>query len=308
MTNFPRYSVVVPVFNSAGTLQRLCERTHEFFQKNNESYEIIMVEDCSPDNSWEQMKNISASKKFHLKIFRLAKNYGQQKATLCGILQAKGRYVITIDDDLQIDPLEIGKLIQRMEETDAGMVYGVFEKKHHGIVRNLGSRVVNSFFKYFSSTYGNGSSFRLFRRNMLEGVMVFNRKYFLLDELLCSIAPHIAHTTVTHHVRGNGKSGYSIFKLIFMTLNYIINYTILPLRMMTYGGLLFSLISFFIGLYFIYKKLFDYVELGFTSIIVAIFFSASLMLFSLGIIGEYITRLYYKESSYPMFIIKEKIE
>ena len=77
---------------------------------------------------------------------------------------------------------------------------------------------------------------------------------------------------------------------------------------MTYGGLLFSFISFFIGLYFIYKKLFDFVELGFTSIIVAIFFSASLMLFSLGIIGEYITRLYYKESSYPMFIIKEKIE
>lgn len=304
----PVYSVVVPVYKSEKTLLPLTQQLDGFFKNINTSHEIIFVDDASPDECWHELKNIKSQFPDTVKIFKLAKNAGQHNATLCGILHAKGDYIITIDDDLQIEPIEIGKLIQKQKETSADLVYGVYGKKHHHFFRNMGSKFVNAFFKYFSNTYGNGSSFRLINRNITESMTAVYQKYLLLDEILCWHTDNITHVGVNHHPRKDGKSGYSMLKLFFLTMNYMINYTIIPLRIMTYGGMLASIITFAFGMYFIYKKLHDYVELGYTSIIVSIFFSSGLILFCLGIIGEYITRIYSKDSSRPLFVIKEKQE
>ena len=159
-------------------------------------------------------------------------------------------------------------------------------------------------FRYIGSTSGNGSSFRLISRPLADNLKMLNQKYLLLDEVLSWYTASIAHIQVEHHERTIGRSGYSTLKLVFMTINYIINYTIIPLRLMTYMGLLFSIITFGLSIYYVYDKLVRSIELGFTSLIVAIFFSTSLILFCLGIIGEYISRLYSRDGS-PHYIIKE---
>ncbi len=301
----PQYSVVVPVYNGAHTVEALYQKTADFFVLQKLSFEIIFVDDASKDNSWQVLKELKKQHSDTVKIYKLAKNSGQQKATLCGINQTNGKYIITIDDDLQTDPFEIKKLIVHQQETNADLVYGTYPSKKHSWFRNIGSKIVNWFFYKFSSTYHNGSSFRLIKKEITDNLKNVYQKNLLLDEILCWYTDSISHTTVEHHNSLKGKSEYSTLKLILMTMNYIISYTIIPLRLMTYMGLLFSIVTFFFGLYFIYQKLFSYAELGFTSLIVAISFSTSLILFALGIIGEYITRLYSKDASKPIYIIKE---
>jgi polyisoprenyl-phosphate glycosyltransferase len=307
MISMPKYSVVVPVYNGENSLQDLLEQIIEFFSSRNESFETIFIDDASSDGSWDTLKQLKNRYPDFVKLIQLAKNAGQHNATLCGILNARGEFSITIDDDLQ-EPREIEKLILKQNESGADLVYGVYENKNHSLLRNIGSRVINIFFRLFSNTYGNGSSFRLIRNSITKNFTAVYQKYLLLDQIISWHTDNITHTYVIHHPRKAGTSGYSVFKLALLTINYIINYTVIPLRLMTYGGLLFSIISLLLGSFYLYKKIFHFVELGYTSIIVAIFFSSSLILFCLGIIGEYITRIYSKETSRPIFVIKERIE
>lgn len=184
------------------------------------------------------------------------------------------------------------------------MVYGVFDVKKHTPIRNAGSWFVNKFFYYFANTSGNGSSFRLVSNNLAERLRNVNQKYLLLDEVLSWYTSGVSNVNVEHLQRVKGKSGYSALKLMLLTFNYIINYTVLPLRLMTYLGIFGSIICLILSIIYVYQKLSYDVELGFTSLIVAIFFSTSLILFCLGIIGEYISRLYVKGGS-TYYVIKE---
>ena len=299
-----QYSIVVPVYNSEGSLQPLFERIDSFFNTIGKKYQLVLVDDGSKDRSWPVMLQLKQKHYEKIRLVRLAKNSGQHNATLCGIHHSVGQFIITIDDDLQIPPEEIGKLIQRYEETQADLVYGTFPNKQHSIFRNVGSWVFNKVFRYIGSTSGNGSSFRMITRQLADNMKMLNQKYLLLDEVLCWYTSSVAYTPVDHQQRTIGRSGYSTFKLIFLSFNYIINYTNIPLRLMTYMGLFFSIITFSLSIYYVYDKLVRQVELGFTSLIVAIFFSTSLILFCLGIIGEYISRLYSRDGS-PHYIIKE---
>lgn len=303
----PDFSVVVPVYNSAASLEELYKRVSALFLSMNKSFEIIYVNDQSPDNSWDVICDLKAKYK-EVRAIHLAKNAGQQNATLCGIQQSKGDLVVSIDDDLQTPPEEISKLIACMESTNADFVYGIYDAKRHSLIRNIGSKFFNVFFKLIASTSGKGSSFRLLKRSLVNKIHEIGHDYFLLDEVLSWYTHDIQQVLVEHHHREEGSSGYNTLRLIQMSLNYSINYSVFPLRMMTYFGFFVSLVFFGIGMYFIYQKLYEDVELGFTSIIVSIFFSAGIMLFCMGIIGEYISRIYLKEHKRPPYVIKEILE
>lgn len=300
------YAVVVPVFNGRQTLQPLFERTKALFERLGCSFQVIFVDDASKDNSWQEIMKLKDAYPSNIKAVRLAQNAGQQKATLCGINNHEGRAIITIDDDLQIPPEEMEKLINTYRQSHADMVYGIFEGKRHSLVRNAGSWLFNKLFGKLASTSGQGSSFRLITADLADKLGGINQKYLLLDEVLQWFTNNISYCNVVHHWREEGRSNYSIFRLVRMTLGYLVYYTVFPLRMMTYLGFFFSIISFFGGIVYILNRLKkDEVVLGFTTIIVAIFFSASIILFSLGIIGEYISRIYVKEISKPPYVIKE---
>lgn len=299
------YSVVVPVYNSEQFLPQLFARTKALFDKLGTSFQMVLVDDASKDNSWAQILKLKEQFPEQIKAIRLAGNCGQQKATLCGINNSDGKIVITIDDDLQIPPEEIEKLIETYRNTRADLVYGIFNSKRHSFMRNVGSWAFNKIFALFASTSGKGSSFRLITGDIAKRFGSVNQKHLLLDEVLHWFTSNIAYVKVNHQARAGGTSGYTIPKLIAISLRYIIYYTVVPLRLMTYIGFLSSLISFIVGVVFLYNRFVSDVQLGFTAIIVAISFSTSVILFSLGIIGEYISRFYISEFTRPSYEIKE---
>jgi len=301
------YSVIIPVYNSRDTIEELFKQLSEFFNKINSDFEVVFVDDFSTDNSWMILEKIQQKNK-NVTAIKLSKNSGQHHALSCGITHATGDYIITIDDDLQIKPLEIEKLIVCQNDTGADVVYGIYPQKKHSLIRNIGSRFFEVIFKKYAHTISKGSSFKLLKAQIAHKITSHNIKYLYIDEIINWYTQKIVTVEVEHHPRVIGKSGYSFFGLVFLSLNYIINYTVLPLRIMTYLGFLLSIVFFFIGLYFIYKKLFFGAELGFTALITAIFFSTGILLFCFGIIGEYIRRLFDVSYNKPTYNIEKVIK
>jgi glycosyltransferase involved in cell wall biosynthesis len=298
------FSVIVPVFNSEKTLEQLYLRTEQFFSGKQKSFQMIFVDDGSADNSWGIISSLKKQNPETVTAVKLAKNYGQHNALFCGLTFVKGEWVITLDDDLQTPPEEIEKLLATQENTGAELVYGYYEKKEHSIIRNLGSWFIEKTFKNFANTSGKGSSFKLINSSVTEKIISRNYRMFFLDEILAWHTDSITHVVVNHLPRTQGKSGYSLFKLFKIALKLVVGYTAFPLKIISWFGLLSALICLgFVG-YFIYMKYTYGAELGFTTLIVSIFFSTGLILFSLGIIGEYVRRLYIGETGKPSFTVK----
>lgn len=299
------FSIVVPVYCSKASLRQLCTEIQEQFSSTNYTYEIILVNDASPDDTWEVVKEIKQKWPEQITAINLVRNSGQHHALLCGFQYIKGNFVVTIDDDLQFSPKDIAQLIQQQQMTGADLVYGIQTIREHSFIRNLGSRVVGILFNSFASTPGRGSSFRLIKESVIHQIKHFNHRYIFLDELLAWFAGNTQFIEVQHSKRTEGKSGYTIGKLILWTLRIIFAYTTLPLRMMTYFGLLSFVVCLALVIFFIYQKFNSNVELGFTALITSIFMSTGLILFCLGIIGEYLSRLFQLQYKRPVFFVKE---
>jgi undecaprenyl-phosphate 4-deoxy-4-formamido-L-arabinose transferase len=300
----PDYSIVVPVYNSCESLEELYQRIGQTMNKIEKTFEVIFVDDDSIDNSWNILESIKKANPEKIIAIRLARNFGQHNATICGIAQASGPYIITIDDDLQNPPEEIAKLISTMDNSDADLVYGIYSKKQHSLVHNLGSATLKAGSRYISRTKGTGSSFRLMKSSLGKNLLNHQINFIYIDELFNWYTNHIAFVLVDHKKRPYQKSTYTPHSLFSMISNLVIYYTAIPLRMMVYGGFIISIFTFFIGLAFIYKKLVHDVPLGFTALIVAILFSTSIILLSLGVIGEYLSRIYMVQNQKPPFAIK----
>jgi len=299
------YSIVVPVFNSELTLEELYKRTMIVFDKMKKTIQFVFVDDGSLDSSWQVLLRLKEVFSKNIIIIRLNKNYGQHNATFCGMEHAEGKIIITLDDDLQHPPEEIPKLIARQEKQNSELVYGFFSKKKHSLYRKFGSRLVRKTAERFLDRPEQVSSFRLVSRNIVEKIMRHNRNFIFVDELLWWYTDEIDFAYVEHHKRSFKKSGYSNGKLWKFLTNMIIYYTNFPLRLMVYVGLFMSIIFFGVTIYYLLAKVFFDVPLGYTSIIVSIMFSTSLILFSLGVIGEYVSRLYGLQNMKPPFVIKE---
>lgn len=303
----PEFSVVVPVFNSSATIGELITGIRKVFAELERTFEVILVDDGSRDNVWEVIQRLKPENKDILIAVRLNRNYGQHNATFCGMTFARGAFVITMDDDLQHPPAEIAQLIAKQQEVDAEMVYGIFDQKKHSWFRNLGSKLFRRWAGKYFGRPSQGSAFRLINRELTDKVLQHNLNFMFLDELLYWYTEDPAYTTVDHHVRENSKSGYSRRKLFKLITSLMINYTNVPLKLMVYGGLFISLITAVVAIYYIILKIFFNVPMGYTSIIVGIMFSTSIILFSLGIIGEYLSRIYLAQNKKPPYTIRKII-
>jgi undecaprenyl-phosphate 4-deoxy-4-formamido-L-arabinose transferase len=299
------YSVIIPVYNSEKTIGEVCRRVVETFSELPLSLEIVLVNDGSKDNSWEAIKRVKDQYPDHITGACLTKNFGQHKAILCGLNICKGDFAITIDDDLQHYPEDIPCMIEEQVRSKADLVYGIYLKKKHSRLRNIGSGMITKIFLNFATTPHQGSSFRLLSRHVIDRVKTYDSPFIFLDEIIAWHSRGNSFADIRHEDRVSGRSGYNIFKLAAYTIQIVVTYTTLPLRMITW----FGLIAFFVCLcfvcYFIYQKYTYGAELGFTALIVSLFMSTGLILFSIGIIGEYISRLFVLQSRRPPFIIKE---
>lgn len=304
--NQVEYSVVVPVFNSSPSLKELFNRLCAVLSGTGKSFEIIFVDDGSQDESWEVLCGIKAAHPESVRAIRLSKNFGQHNATFCGFNFMNGNWLITIDDDLQNPPEEIHRLLSARDEADADLVYGIYEKKQHSYVRNLGSKYVKKTSRILGRP-GEGSAFRLISRDIVQKVLMHHQNFVFIDELLHWYTDNICFVKVLHEKRKIRRSGYSNRKLWSMVSNLVIYYTTVPLKLMTYGGFISSAVFMVLSAIFVIKKIFFNVPLGYTSLIVAILFSTSLILFCMGIIGEYLSRIYLVQNKKPPYSIKKVI-
>lgn len=300
-----KYSVVVPVFNSEPSLEELFTGIKSVFDKAEYSFEVIFVEDNSKDNSWEVLTRLKQQYPDHVTAIRLSRNFGQHNATFCGFRFAKGDLIITIDDDLQTPPSEITKLFTEYESSNADLVYGYYGHKNHSRMRNLGSRSLKTSARVFHNSPGEGSSFRLLTSELAKKILHHEQNFIFLDEVLLWYTDDLAFTEVKHLPRKYDQSGYSITRLFKLFANLVLYYTMVPLKLLVYGGFIISLVTFVFGSYFIIKKMVFNVPLGYTSLIVTILFSTSIILFSLGVLGEYLSRIYQVQNRKPTYSIKK---
>lgn len=300
------FSVVIPVFNSSVTLESLMAGLKKTFANfKDKSVEYIFVDDGSFDNSWEVLQKIKETDTENITIVKLNKNYGQSNSTFCGLEIAKGQFIITIDDDLQQPPEGISELFKTLESGGYDIVYGVSNKKHQSSFRNLSSKFARNAVARFIERPSEITSFRIVRKPVIDKILSHKSNFIFVDELIWWYTDSIGYLSMEFKKRKQSKSGYSPGKLWKFFVNLIIFYTNFPLKLMIYGGLFFTLIFFITIIGLIIAKFMNNTPLGYSSIMISIMFGTSIILLSLGIIGEYISRLYSFQNRKPPFIIKE---
>lgn len=303
------YSIVVPVYNSEHTLDELCDRIKKTFGPITDNYEIILVDDCSADGSWQRMKGLH-ERDGRIRVIHLIKNFGQPNATVCGFNFCTGDYVITMDDDLQHPPEEIPKLIEKIKEGYM-VVYGRYTVKMHGPVKNLTSLGIQMFMHRILGIPADIdiTSFAIYRSTVVKNATSIKTAYPFLPALTSKNVPadKIANAEVTHNKRKAGRSNYNLAKQVKLTLNLLINHSSLPLLFIGVMGTLISLLSFCYGTLVVLVRLFDpsFGLTGWTSLMVVLCFLGGSILMALGIIGEYLRRILAELSHERQFIIEE---
>jgi polyisoprenyl-phosphate glycosyltransferase len=301
------FSIVIPVYNAEHTLTELCERILTVFRQLKFNYEIIFVDDYSKDHSWEILEHLS-SKVSQVKAIRLRKNYGQHSAVLCGLKNASGDYIITMDDDLQNPPEEIPNLITAIiDRPEIDIVIGVPEQKNHSFFRRLGSFLINEITTiiFKKERQLKMASFRIMSRDLAQDLISLNIPEPAIGTMILILTKNIENILVKHNPRAAGRSGYSFGKLLKLTFNNIISYSSLPLKIVSHIGLISAFISMIMAIYFLIRVRFVTVS-GWVSTVVLISFFSGLILFSLGIIGEYLIRILISVYDFPQYLMLQK--
>ena len=301
-------SAVVPVYHGEATLVPLVERLRTVLRQCSKSFEIILVNDDSPDQSWKVMGELAA-KYSEVTAIRLSRNFGQHNALLAGIRAAKYDLIITLDDDLQNPPEEIPKLLTGIE-SGYDVVYGEPINKQHSAWRNLASLLTRLTLNTVMGLKAarHVSAFRAFRTPLREGFADYQSPFICLDVLLSWSTSRFGFVAVQHDERKMGRSNYRPWKLIVHALNMITGYTALPLRFASIMG--FFLVGFGIAVFgFVLARYFvsgsRVAGFPFLASIISIFSGSQL--FALGVIGEYLGRMHFRMMDRPSYLIKEVI-
>jgi dolichol-phosphate mannosyltransferase/undecaprenyl-phosphate 4-deoxy-4-formamido-L-arabinose transferase len=304
----PEFSIVIPVYNTVIELSELVVQIKEVFTELiHKEYEIIFIDDFSPNpDTWNEL--IALTNDYStVKAVRLMKNFGQHSATLCGLKLASGNIIITMDDDFQHDPADIPKLIA---ESAHDIVIAQLQHKKHSFFKRLTSNM-KGWFDTLILGKPRGlqlSSFRLMKKEVATGILSIETSYPFLPALMFYVTKDVVGVNLEHHARQIGDSGYSLFQLIRLFSNLLVNNSSLLLQSIGIIGIICSIISLVTALYFIIQKvLFDIPVAGWTSVIVTTLFLGGINLFSIGIIGEYLIRIIKGVEKKPAYFIREII-
>jgi len=270
------------------------------------SYEIVFVDDASPDDSWEVLRELQATHADHVVAIQLMRNFGQHNALMCGFRHARGHFVITMDDDLQNPPEEIPKLLHAIRAGGFDVVYGQYTEKMHGRWRNVGSLLVNAFYRIVFRCAVRVTSYRIIRRDVLASILPYDLNFTFVDGLLAWNTQRIGSVPVKHLPRLKGRSHYSLGKLVTLALNLFTNFSLLPLQIVSAIGFLIAVAGFVLGLFYLVLFFAQRIEVpGYASTIVAIFVLGGAQLLGLGIIGEYLGRLHLNVNRKPQYAVRQ---
>jgi glycosyltransferase involved in cell wall biosynthesis len=303
-----KISIVIPVFNSQDCLFPLHEAVLNAF-KNFDSYELIFVNDKSRDKSWEMVTELCAINP-HVKGISLRRNFGQDNAILAGMRLAKGEYVVVMDDDLQHDPADILKLY---EECSKGFdaCYARFSEKKQKVWKNIGSWLNGKFSEKLLDKPRELylSPFKIIKKEVVDELIQFKSSYSYIDATLLTLTSNISQIAVPHHARIHGKGNYNFLKSLLVFVNHMTSYSVYPLRMLTVAGFTTAMLSFIIaGVYIIQYLYSDKRVEGWISIILLIIFFGGLILMSIGLIGEYIGRIFLSVNNKAQYSIEKVIQ
>jgi len=302
----PELSVVIPVYRSRDTINPLVERLLAVVRQVPVSAEIILVNDGSPDDTWSVVRQVQQVHPDDVIAINLMRNFGQHNALMCGFRHARGEYIVTMDDDLQNPPEEIPKLLQSIRQTGLDLVYGQYAGKQHASWRNLGSLVVNSFYRLVFHTTRTVTSFRIIRRPLVQSILPYDLNFTYIDGLLAWNTQQVGEVLVDHRPRATGRSGYSLGKLLNLSLNLFTNFSLLPLQLVSAVGFLVACCGILAaGFYLLRYLMADITVPGFASLIIAILVMGGLQLLSLGMIGEYLGRLHLNVNRKPQYTVRE---
>jgi undecaprenyl-phosphate 4-deoxy-4-formamido-L-arabinose transferase len=298
-------SVVIPVFNSATLLETLYRRLRDTLTALGRTFEIVFVDDGSHDGSWEVLRRLRDDDPDHVIAMQLMRNYGQHNALMCGFRQARGALVVTLDDDLQHPPEEIPKLLAAIAGGDFDLVYGDYDQKQHQAVKNIGSWVINRFYRLVFRSSMNLTAFRVIRRELLETILPYSLNFTFIDGLLAWNTRRIGNVVVAHHPRAAGRSGYSVGKLVTLAFNLFTNFSLLPLQVVSLSGAAVAVGGFGLGTYYVYRRLTSSDPVpGYASTIVSVLMLGGLQLLGMGIIGEYLGRLHLNVNRKPQYSLR----
>jgi len=298
-------SVVIPVYRSAKMLPELVSRLLTVLNQTGLAYEIVFVEDDGPDDSWAVLSRLQETHPDRIVAIQLMRNYGQHNAIMCGLRQSKGKWVVTMDDDLQHPPEEIPRLLEAMKSGDYDLIYGKPVDKKHSRFRNLGSDMINWFYRTTFRIPVRLTSFRIMRRQLLESVFSYNLNFTFLDGLFAWNTRRIGEIGVDHHPRQEGRSGYNLFKLITLSLNLFTNFSLVPLQFVSILGIASSLGGVLLSFYYLIQYLANRIIVpGYASLMIAILVLGGIQLLALGILGEYLGRLHLNVNRKPQYTVR----
>ena len=302
-------SFVIPCYRSEHTLENVVAEIHKTLKDMEQyDYEIILVNDCSPDGTWAVIRRICQEDN-RIRGINFAKNFGQHAALMAGLRQSSGDYVVCLDDDGQTPADEVGKLLGKLEEGyDA--VYASYAHKQHSLFRNLGSKVNELMTRIMLEKPRQLyiSSYFAVRRFVVEDMVRYENSYPYVIGLVLRATKNITNVEVSHRERQEGSSGYNLKKLLGLWFNGFTAFSVKPLRIATCIGCLSAAVGFLYGLYTIIKRMVNpQVPMGFSSTMAAIVFFGGMIMIMLGLIGEYIGRIYISLNNSPQYVIRERI-
>lgn len=304
-----KVSFVIPCYRSEKTLEGVVSEIKETMQKLQKySFEIILVNDSSPDNTWQTIQKVCRENDNVVGV-NLSKNFGQHAALMAGMRETVGDYVVCLDDDGQTPANEVEKLLNALEEGNDA-VYAKYGNKKHSAFRNLGSRVNDLMARmmlgkpkelFVSSYFG-------VKRFVVEDMLRYQNSYPYVIGLVLRATKNIVNVDVTHREREEGRSGYTLKKLLGLWFNGFTAFSVTPLRIATVIGVFCAFVGFVYAVYVFIRRLIapTYV-LGFSSLMCVILFVGGMLMIMLGLVGEYIGRIYISLNNSPQYVVREKV-
>lgn len=302
-----KISIIIPCYGSEQTIEDVVKEVVETITNRDNSYEIILVNDCSPDNVWQKIITLS-KKNPNIKGICLVKNFGQHSALMAGYRKSTGDIVVSMDDDGQTPADELYKLLDKLED-GYDVVYATYDNKQHSVFRNLGSKV-NDYMceKLLGKPKGlMVTSYFAARKFVIDEICRYHNPYTYIIGLVFRTTKNIGMVPVTHRARNQGKSGYTFTKLLSLWMNGFTAFSVKPLRIATLSGVVFAIIGFLYVIYILINKLTNpAVPIGWSSTIAAVMIVGGVILCMLGMIGEYLGRVYISINDAPQYVIKEQ--
>lgn len=304
-----KLSIVSPVYRAELVLDELVERIAKSVPSAFNSYEIILVDDFSPDKSWQKIVEIS-SKNSNVRGFKLSRNFGQHYAITAGLNQVSGDYVVVLDCDLQDQPEEIEKLFNASQKGFDIVLARRYERKD-SLYKKTVSKLFYKTLSYLTGTKQDATvaNFGIYSKQVIDEVVKLEEKIKYFPTMVKWVGFSTTYVNVEHASRSEGKSNYNLKKLLNLALDIILAYSDKPLRLIIKFGLSIAMISFLMVIYVLFEKITGKVSVsGYASLIISIWFLSGCLLTTLGVVGLYIGKIFEGVKNRPSYIIEKTTE